>query len=149
MSTKRTFEKNVNKELFHVTDWFPTLLSMGGVSSPAQNDRFEVDGRDFSGFFDDEKPNPEPREKFIVGVLHYMRGSEWKMDYCARYGNYKFCNYRGGNNQLMRCDVRGPSNTWIPNQSRTPGVTDSYLQRLSQQTEAGVTFWSFTLKLRS
>ena len=136
MSTKRTFEKKVNKELFHVTDWFPTLLSMGGISSPAKNDKFDIDGRDYSSYFDDGKTNSEPREKFIVGVYHYVRQNEWKIDYCARYGKYKFCNYRGGNQQLMRCDVKGPSDTWIPEQSRTAGVTSSYLQRLAQLTKA-------------
>ena len=51
MSTKNFFKQRMNKKLVHVTDWFPTILKMAGVSPKTHNKRFELDGQDISSYF--------------------------------------------------------------------------------------------------
>merc|ERR1711935_1106490 len=46
MSTKRTFSQRQSKKLFHVTDWFSTILGLGRVHVPQMNHKWQVDGLD-------------------------------------------------------------------------------------------------------
>ena len=76
MSTKRHFKTSHNHALFHVTDWFPTLLNLAGVKDVTTNERFALDGRDFSSFFAPKKEiveAVEERTRFVIGVRHYFR----------------------------------------------------------------------------
>ena len=54
-STKRTFATRQTDKLFHVTDWFSTILGLGKVKVPQMNDKYPVDGLDFSGDFGEDK----------------------------------------------------------------------------------------------
>ena len=54
-STKRTFPKQSSDKMFHVTDWFPTILSLGKVPVPVKNYKWNIDGMDFSGDFGEDK----------------------------------------------------------------------------------------------
>ena len=76
MSTKRHFKTRQNHALFHVTDWFPTLLSLAGVKGAKRNERFALDGRDFSSFFASKEATVvavEERKRFVIGVRHHFR----------------------------------------------------------------------------
>ena len=81
MSTKRHFKQRRQNALFHVTDWFPTLLNLAGVSGTTTNERFALDGRDFSSFFAPKEEEVatdvvvEERTRFIIGVRHYFQRS--------------------------------------------------------------------------
>ena len=75
MSTKRKFPTKQNNQLFHIVDWFPTLLTLAGVSIPEKNDIFELDGRDFSNYFSTSSDAKGPRNNMIVGVRHYLTAS--------------------------------------------------------------------------
>ena len=50
MSTKHFFKQRVNKKLVHVTDWFPTILNMAGISAKTHNERFALDGQDITSY---------------------------------------------------------------------------------------------------
>ena len=92
MSTKRTFPSRKNNQLFHFTDWTPTILGLGGIQAPVKNDVHEVDGLDFSEDLFQESP-PEKRSNFIIAVRHVLSAGKWHMQYAARYGQWKIINY--------------------------------------------------------
>ena len=71
MSTQRTFPKRRDTDMMYVLDWFPTVLGMAGIDAPSENGGFSVDGVDFSSRFGQtERTVAEPRDRFIVGVVH-------------------------------------------------------------------------------
>ena len=48
-STQRKFENRQIEKLFHITDWFSTILGLGGIDIPASNNKLSLDSLDFSG----------------------------------------------------------------------------------------------------
>lgn len=92
MSTKRTFPSRKNEQLFHFTDWAPTILGLGNIQPPVKNYVHDVDGFDFSADLFQESP-PEKRSNFIIAVRHVLSAGKWYIQYAARYGRWKIINY--------------------------------------------------------
>ena len=50
-STQRKFENRQIGKLFHITDWFSTILGLGSIDIPVSNNKLPLDSLDFSGLF--------------------------------------------------------------------------------------------------
>lgn len=119
-STKRQFTKPRVTEMFHIIDWFPTILDFAGYKM--RNLPPNIDGVSQRKVLKDETYET-PRTKFIYGLINQYDqtdGNEllcpylccliisnflsgWKTYYAARFGKYKYFNY----NQPVatyRCD---------------------------------------------
>jgi len=147
MSTKRHFKTRQNHALFHVTDWFPTLLSLAGVKGAKRNERFALDGRDFSSFFAPKEATVEAveeRKRFVIGVRHAFRrdSMDWIMDYCVRYDGWKFCNFYRSLPNVM-CDV-GQA---LPDYAKE-NLTESYIQKLHDTQKRHGTLPGYFVVLR-
>ena len=62
-----------SNEIMHVTDWFPTLLTMAGLDAPAER---EIDGQDQSLFLFGQQEESN-REGFIFWNGERMYGVKW------------------------------------------------------------------------
>ena len=95
-SSKTTFPEREVNAIIHVIDWMPTLLWFAKAPIPTD---IHIDGmmqhvhirRPADSISKDKR-----RKKFIYGVLHYDVWSRMNttVRYAARYGKYKFYNYR-------------------------------------------------------
>ncbi|MBK50709.1 MAG: arylsulfatase [Chloroflexi bacterium] len=75
MNWPNVFSGNrVTNEIFHITDIFPTLLSIIGIEPP--NDRF-IDGLDQKDFLYGEK-NTSNREGFVFFIKDEIRAIKWR-----------------------------------------------------------------------
>ena len=54
-STQRTFEHRQIGKLFHITDWFATILGLGSIDVPATNNELSLDSLDFSGLLGQDR----------------------------------------------------------------------------------------------
>ncbi len=66
----------VSNEHFHITDWFPTLLSMADCGDRIPTDRV-IDGIDQSAFLKGERPD-SPREGFLYWMGPELYGVKWR-----------------------------------------------------------------------
>merc|ERR1712176_903604 len=66
-STQRTFEHRQIGKLFHITDWFATILGLGSIDVPSSNNKLSLDSLDFSGLLGQDRPEVN-RQNFIGGV---------------------------------------------------------------------------------
>ena len=65
---------------------------------------------------------------------HYI--SDYRMNYCVRFLNYKFCNFYY-DDELKFCDVM-PTGFWLPATSRNNFTTDSYIAQLQKKPGLGL-----------
>ena len=54
-STQRTFEHRQIGKLFHITDWFATILGLGSIDVPSSNNKLSLDSLDFSGLLGQDR----------------------------------------------------------------------------------------------
>ena len=54
-STQRKFERPQIDKLFHITDWFATILGLGSIDIPVHNSKWTLDSLDFSGWLEQDR----------------------------------------------------------------------------------------------
>ena len=68
-STKQRYQKPKVADMFHIIDWFPTILDLAGY--PTENLPTNLDGVSQRAVLDLEEYTP-PRTAFIYGVLNFF-----------------------------------------------------------------------------
>jgi len=99
-STNRKFSNQVVTDIFHITDWFPTILDLAGFNPKKFPEN--LDGKSQRVTLQKSVYNP-PRTKFIYGVIDAFDKTEnlWKTFYTVRFGDFKYFNY----NQPVRASA--------------------------------------------
>lgn len=91
-STKQKFARKTVSNMFHIIDWFPTILRFAGFTRNRLPDN--IDGVDQTRVLEERDASPV-RKKFIYGFMNeYIEGQGWKTYYAVRWGYFKYFSYQ-------------------------------------------------------
>lgn len=123
--TKNNLPSRRLSNLIHITDWFPTILSLVGINLPVESD---LDGIDQSNIFFEENPI-QKREKMVYGILDVYRGvyDKWLHGYAVRIGKYKFYSF-SRNWSVHKCSQTSATSASLFSQLETKFSSKSQFQ---------------------
>lgn len=108
-SIKSTIIKKFDDSLFHISDWFPTILSFANGENIELVNR--LDGVNQKEIFTTTEQIKQKRKNLVYGIVSRYKNGRW-FDFTAfRLGDYKFYNFVP-KIETYRCP-EGFKNTWL------------------------------------
>ncbi|CAG5109839.1 Oidioi.mRNA.OKI2018_I69.chr2.g4321.t2.cds [Oikopleura dioica] len=94
-SVKNRFPKRNLPHLFHISDWFPTLLSLAHVPEAEYGKQKNLDGINQVSIFGWKKVAKPLRTKMVYGLTnHFTVENGWDVKFVARVGEMKYYSYK-------------------------------------------------------